>query len=85
MSQNTIHADLSTAEWKLVEAIRVLPESSLRGRLLDVFQELIFYVQNPRCQGMGVEGFPCGEPKSSCEECHKVWDLLDRVSQRAKV
>ena len=82
MSENPIHADLSPAEWTLIQAMRAVPESSLRERLHEVFGELIFYVQNPRCQGMGVEGFPCGEPVSTCEECHQVWDLLDQVSAR---
>jgi len=84
MSENPIQADLSPAEWNLIKSMRELPESSLRDRLDEVFHELIFYVANPRCQGMGPEGFPCGEPVSSCEECHQVWDLLEVLSQRVK-
>lgn len=82
MSENPIHADLSPAEWTLIQAMREVPESALRERLHDVFGELIFYVRNPRCQGMGAEGFPCGEPVSTCDECHQVWDLLEQVSSR---
>jgi hypothetical protein len=85
MSQTPIHADLSPAEWKLIQALRDLPESSLRDRVHAVFGDLLFFVQNPRCQGMGVEGFPCGEPVATCEECHHVWDFLDAVSRRAQV
>jgi hypothetical protein len=81
---STIPADLSPAEWRLVEAIRALPDGTLRDRVHEVFQELMFYVRNPRCQGMGAEGFPCGEPAATCEECHEVWDLLDALSQRVK-
>ena len=43
---------------------------------------LLFFFTNPKCQGMGVEGFPCGEPRASCDECHQLWDLLDRLSAR---
>lgn len=82
MSETTIHADLSPAEWKLIQAMRFLPESPLRDRVHEVFGGLLFYVQNPRCQGMGPEGFPCGEPVNSCDECHQVWDLLDGLSVR---
>ena len=50
--------------------------------MLGSVRELLFFFSNPRCQGMGVEGFPCGEPRSTCEECHEVWDMLDRLSAR---
>jgi hypothetical protein len=79
MSENPIQAALTPEEWTLIQALRALPESPVRDRVHQVFSELIFFVQNPRCQGMGVEGFPCGEPKASCEECHGVWDALDRL------
>ena len=79
MSENPIHVELSPAEWTLIQAMRELPESPLRDRVHAIFGQLLFYVKNPRCQGIGVEGFPCGEPVSTCEECHNVWDLLDAI------
>ena len=82
MTEPTIQTDLTPAEWSLIQAMRELPESSLRDRLHGVFGELLFFVRNPRCQGMGVEGFPCGEPVTTCEECHEVWDFLDTLSAR---
>lgn len=82
MSDSTIPAVLSPAEWRLVQAIRNLPATPLQGRVNEVLGELLFYVQNPRCEGIGAEGFPCGEPVSSCEECHQVWDLLEAITHR---
>ncbi len=82
MSEVPSNVTLSPSEWRLVEAIRALPESGLRERTLEVMGELLFYVQNPRCQGIGAEGFPCGEPVSTCEECHAVWDFLDQLASR---
>jgi hypothetical protein len=82
MSEPTITAVLSPAEWRLIESVRGLPESKLRDRIFEVLDSLLFYVRNPRCEGMGVEGFPCGEPASTCEECHQVWDLLEGLAQR---
>ncbi|BDU77185.1 hypothetical protein [Mesoterricola sediminis] len=84
MSQKPVQVELNEAEWRLVQAIRALPESSLRGRVHGVLEDLLFYVANPRCQGMGAEGFPCGEPVTSCEACHEVWDLLDSLATRVK-
>lgn len=84
MSPNSIPAELSPSEWRLLQAIRELPESALRERVHEVLGELLFYVANPRCQGMGAEGFPCGEPRTSCDECHEVWDLLEGLSRRVQ-
>jgi hypothetical protein len=42
--------------------------------------ELVFYIQNPRCEGMQADGFPCGDPRNNCEECHRMWNLLDQIS-----
>ena len=82
MSAATIPATLSPSEMKLIEAIRALPESSLRDRTHEVLGGLMFYLQNPRCQGVGVDGFPCGEPVSSCAECHQIWDLLESIADQ---
>ncbi|WP_306591228.1 hypothetical protein [Geothrix sp. 21YS21S-4] len=76
--------DLSPAEWKLIESLRALPDPALRERMHASLDGLLFFFRNPRCQGMGVEGFPCGDPQSACEECHEVWDVLDRVAQRGR-
>jgi hypothetical protein len=46
--------------------------------------ELLFFFRTPRCQGIGIEGFPCGDPRSSCEDCHQIWDMLDRVAERVR-
>jgi hypothetical protein len=86
MPDSTITAVLSPSEWRLVQAIRNVPDSRLHNRATEVLEDLLYYINNPRCQGMGVEGFPCGEPTSTCEECHAIWDLLDSIAERcAKV
>ena len=82
MSEPTHPAVLNPDEWRLIESLRGLPESPLRSRIFQVLDGILFFVANPRCQGMGVDGFPCGEPASTCEECHQVWDLLDTINKR---
>lgn len=86
MSNETapVQAALNASEWKLIQELRALPESPLKGRVHEVLGELLFYVRNPRCQGVGVEGFPCGDPKSTCEDCHHIWDLLEQVGSRTR-
>jgi len=82
MSENPIHAELSKAEWSLIQAIRALPERDMRDRMHELMGELVFYVKTPRCQGMGVEGFPCGDPVASCDDCQHIWDALEAISER---
>ncbi len=82
MSQTIDRPELSPAEWKLIQGLRSRPDPALRERMQASLGELLFFFQTPRCQGMGVEGFPCGEPASSCEECHQVWDLLEQMSAK---
>jgi hypothetical protein len=72
----------SPSEARALELIRSLPEGPVRDRALHLLEFLSFYVQEPRCQGMGVEGFPCDEPRLACEECQRVWDLLAALEQR---
>jgi hypothetical protein len=75
---------LSPAEWKLIQDLRALPDAALRNRVQASFTELLFFFHTPKCQGMGIEGFPCGDPRSSCEDCHQIWEALDKVAERAK-
>jgi hypothetical protein len=84
MSPTIDQPELSPAEWQLIQALRALPEDALRGRVHASLGELLTFFRNPRCQGMGVDGFPCGEPRSSCEECHEIWDMLDKVAERTR-
>ncbi len=84
MPEPTITEVLSPSEWRLIQGIRELPESKLRNRTSEVLEGLLFYVKNPRCQGIGAEGFPCGDPVSTCEECHQIWDLLDNIAERVE-
>ena len=83
MPQTIDHPELTAAEWKLLQDLRSLPDEALRTRIHASLNELLYFFRNPKCQGMGVEGFPCGEPRSSCDDCHQIWDMLDRVAARS--
>ncbi len=82
MNPDTIQAHLSLEEWQLVLALRDLPPSPLRDRTLRLVRDLSFYLRQPRCGGLQADGFPCGSPHSSCEECREVWAFLDDLHQR---
>lgn len=82
MPEPTIAASLTPAEWKLICEIRSLPEDQTRSRIHQILGEFLFYVRNPRCQGVMPEGFPCGDPRSSCDQCHQIWDILEEMEAR---
>jgi hypothetical protein len=82
MPEPTIAASLTPAEWKLICEIRGLPESATQARIHKILEEFLFYVRHPRCQGVGPEGFPCGDPRNACEQCHQIWDLLEEMETR---
>jgi hypothetical protein len=83
MSQTIDRPELSAAEWKLIQELRSLPDEQLRTRVHASLQELLYFFRNPRCEGMGIEGFPCGTPRSSCDDCHHIWDTLDQLAERS--
>ncbi len=77
--------DLSPAEWSLIQGLRELPDEALKARVQGSLEELLFFFRTPKCEGMGVEGFPCGHPRSSCDDCHAIWDALDKVAARKRL
>lgn len=82
MSEPIKIESLSADELRLLQAFRALPEGPVRDKVQRVVKELIFYVENPRCQGLLPEGYPCGDPRSTCEECHRIWDTLEHLEGR---
>lgn len=82
MTQEPITTTLTPEEWRVILALREIPHSPLRDKVARVMNELVFYIQNPRCDGMQADGFPCGDPRNNCEECHKMWNLLEQISRQ---
>ena len=82
MAQEAVTTTLTAEEWRVILALRDIPHSPLREKVSKVVHELAFYIQNPRCDGMQADGFPCGDPRNTCEECHRMWELLDRIAAK---
>ena len=77
-----IQTTLSPEEWKIVLALREIPDSPLREKVSGLFNELVRFVHQPRCMGMQSDGFPCGTPHTSCEECQQMLQVLDDLAAR---
>jgi hypothetical protein len=82
MPDSTIQTSLSAEEWKLVMALREIPDSPLRSKVSGLLAELMRFIQQPRCLGMQGDGFPCGTPHTSCEECQQMLQVLDDLAAR---
>lgn len=82
MPEPNVAATLTPAEWKLINEIRNIPGSATQSRIHEILGEFLFYVRNPRCQGVMPEGFPCGDPRTSCDQCHQIWDILEEMEAR---
>ncbi len=70
---------LSAWEWRILSRMREVPEGPLRDRLLNLLEELVALVQEPRCSQVQADGVPCGAVDADCEECLKVTELLDTL------
>jgi hypothetical protein len=85
MTDIAIPTTLNAEEWKIVMALRDIPDSPVRTKVSGLLAELVRFIQQPRCLGMQSDGFPCGTPTSSCEECQHMLQVLDDLAARVPV
>ncbi|HEX7553607.1 MAG TPA: hypothetical protein VF378_08635 [Geothrix sp.] len=85
MTDIAIPTTLNAEEWKIVMALRDLPDSPVRTKVSGLLSELVRFIQQPRCLGMQSDGFPCGTPHTSCEECQHMLQVLDDLAARVPV
>ncbi len=78
----TFNVTLEAWEWDLVSAIRSVPESPLRDRLLALLQELARFAEDPKCTEAQADGDPCTSTKGDCDSCKKITDLIDALRHR---
>lgn len=83
MIENPSAAALTDAERQLVHALRAIPDSPLKSRILDIIQALVGVGANPRCAEAQADGFPCACADSRCELCNGVFRRLDAIAASA--
>ena len=76
-SLKSIRPDSGTAllapeEWRLVRALREVPEGRLRAELLSLLDELLASARSPHCGEMQADGVPCACLGVACDECQRV-------------
>jgi hypothetical protein len=79
----TIDVKLSAEEWALVSALRAVPPSALRTRVITLMDALLLLVGEPKCSATQADGVPCSTVDARCDECLHVADLLDELTRRS--
>ena len=85
MPDQMIAATLSAEEWRLVSALRDIPPSPLKLRVARLLEELITFVQEPRCAEMQADGVPCDNVNAQCDQCVHVAEMLDKMDRVSSV
>ena len=68
---------LSAAEWRLVCALREVPESALRTRVNALVEGLIELAREPKCPEHMADGVPCASVHANCDQCVQVTRMLE--------
>jgi hypothetical protein len=77
-----VQVTLTPEEWKLVSALRGIPESPLKERLDALLGELTKFAADPKCAESQADGVPCTNTNMDCDSCRKVTDLIDFLRRR---
>jgi hypothetical protein len=72
-------AFLVPEEWRLVWALREVPEGRLRVELLRLLDELLDVARDPHCAEMQADGVPCACLGVACDECQRVVSRLRQL------
>ena len=70
---------LDREEKRLIQALRDLPPSPLRVRLVALIDELVDFVSEPRCPEAQADGVPCENAQRSCDQCLQLTALVEML------
>ncbi|HVO51536.1 MAG TPA: hypothetical protein VMV60_11125 [Thermoanaerobaculia bacterium] len=76
MESNALHS-LTPTEWRLVNALREVPESALRTRVNALVEGLIALAREPKCPEHMADGVPCASVHANCDQCVEVTRMLE--------
>lgn len=82
MTDRLVTMTLSPSEERLIKTLRDIPESKLRDRVHRLMDELVTFVQFPRCDQIQADGVPCHDVDSDCDQCAHLAEMLERIVKR---
>jgi len=75
---------LSVEEWDLVTRLREIPDSPVRHELIELMQDLVDFVCDPRCPDAQADGVPCLSLALSCEQCQQTIAVIAGLHRRLR-
>ena len=80
MIHGPVQVALSPAEWRLVCALREVPEGNLKKHVDRLLEELVHFLRDPHCASQQADGVPCVTPEADCDECAKLTEMVDSLA-----
>jgi hypothetical protein len=81
MEQESVKIALNHSEWRVIAALRDLPDGQLKDLVRQTIGELLEYAREPKCPEMQADGVPCATPAADCEECRRLKEILGDLRQ----
>ncbi len=79
------HQDtLNEEEWRIVCAMRELPDSRIGDTFRELVQALVDFVSDAHCSEMEADGGACADAHAACAECRKAASILSRLQERLR-
>ncbi len=82
MSRLEVPLPLSNEENELVAIWRELPAGPMQRRVREIVVEILRFARDPHCDEMQGDGVPCSQPRTRCDECARVIEILRRFETR---
>ncbi|HEY0590406.1 MAG TPA: hypothetical protein VGF40_01455 [Thermoanaerobaculia bacterium] len=82
MTRMEVPLPLSNEENELIAIWRELPAGPMQRRVREIVVELLRFARDPHCDEMQGDGVPCTQPRTRCDECARVIEILRRFETR---
>ncbi len=71
---------LAPHEQHIIDALREFPEERRMPMARACAELLRITAHHAMCTGIGPDGFPCGEPGDTCENCHALVHAFESLA-----
>jgi hypothetical protein len=81
-AQSVHYEPLSPEEWRLVSCLRDIPPGAVHEEFVELIEDLVTFVGDPRCPEAQADGVPCASLALACEQCRMVTSTLAGLHRR---
>ncbi len=84
MTQPHVEGAVTPEERRLLSRVREIPAGPVRDELVDLMEELVEFVRDPRCPEAQADGTPCQSTALACEQCQMTASVLASLHRRLR-